>query len=196
MRRSCLIFGAGVLAVLSACSSIHIKTGPPTDEETLQQSEEQGRRFRVTWTDRLERAGPVDRAEMMRALLDSTTSRFLRFGHQIADWWRDENDRRGVQIPVEQIRPAAERSSQFDLPLLEAYEDVVEYGVQTVLEENFFDETAERALTQYRDHYNEVYSTVFFPNGTLEEFRLLLQTLEAQALSLSRDLGDQIARYR
>jgi len=182
--------------VLSACSSVHIKTGPPTDEETLQQSEEQGRRFRVTWTERLQKAGPVDRAEMMRALLDSTTSRFLRLGHQIADWWRDENDRRGVRIPAEQVRPAVERSSQFDLPLLEAYEDIMEYGVQTVLEENFFDETTEQALTRYRDHYHDVYSTVFFPNGTVEEYRLLLQTLEARTQSLSRDLEDQIVRYR
>jgi len=196
MRRLYLILGLGAVALLSACSSIHIKTGPPTDEETLQQSEEQGRRFRVTWTDRLQKAGPVDRAGMIRSLLDSTTSQYLRFGRQIADWWRDENDRRGAQIPAEEIRPAVERSSQFDLPLLEAYEDIVEYGVQSVLEEHFFDETTEQALTQYRDHYHEVYSAVFFPNETVDRYRLLLQTLEAQALSLSRDLGDQIARYR
>jgi hypothetical protein len=185
-----------LLGALSACSSIHIKTGPPTDEETMQQSEEQGRRFRVTWTDRLQKAGPVDRTEMMRGLLDTTTSRYLGFGHQIADWWRDENDRRGAEIPVEQVRPVVERSSQFDLPLLDAYEDVLEYGVQSVVEEKFFDDTAEQALIQYRDYYLEVYSAVFFPNGSLEEFRLRLQTLEAERDGLTRELSGQIDRYR
>ncbi|MEW5796299.1 MAG: hypothetical protein AB1772_08040 [Candidatus Zixiibacteriota bacterium] len=196
VRATILLIALTVVTILSTCSAVHIRTGPPTDAEATQRSEDQGRRFRTEWADRLQRTDPINQAEMLRVFLDSTTTRFIRFGRQINDWWREESKRRGVQVPIEQVRAAVERSSQIDLPLLDAYEDVLEYGVTLIKEARFFDSPAQERLVQYRDLYLETYSAVFYPNGTREEFDLQLQGLESRTQQASRDLEAELARYR
>ena len=196
MRRASLILTLSTLAMFGGCSSLHIQTGPPTDEEATRLSEDQGRRFRTDWADRLQKADPVQQVEMLRVFLDSTTTRFIRFGRQVNDWWREESARRGKQVPVAEVRLMVEQSSQIDLPLLDAYEDVLEYGVSLIKDARFFEPAAEVKLISYRDLYLETYSAVFFPNGTQEEFDWQLQGLESRNRQGGLDLEAELNRYR
>lgn len=188
--------GLAMIGILAGCSSIHIQTGPPTDEETTQQSEDMGRRFKADWADRLQKATPLQQADMMRVFMDSTTARFLRFGRQVDDWWRDQSQKRGAQVSVQEVRASVERSSQLDVPLLEAYEDILEFGIRLIRDEKFFDAAVEQKLIEYRDLYLDVYSSVFYPNGTREDFDLKLQGLERQTQQTSRELEEQLKPYR
>ena len=186
----------GLSGVLVGCSSVHIQTGPQTDAEVTQQSEDTGRSFKTTWADRLQSASPVQQAGMLKLFMDSTTARFLRMGEQVNQSWRDESRRRGSQVPVSEIRTMVERSTQLDLPMLEAYEDVLEYGVGLIHDNRQLDAGAEGKLVKYRDLYLEIYSAVFYPNGTREEFENQLQLLGNRALEASQELETELSRSR
>lgn len=179
-----------------ACSSIHIKTGPPTDTELTQESEDRGRQLRIKWSDRLQQASPVQQASMMRSMIDSTTAQFVRFGYQVLDMWRTESDRRGTQLTAKEVREAIERTNQFDMPLLDAYEDVLEFGVELVISDKFFDSQVKDRLMDYRNLYYDVYNAVFLPNGGLEEYERKLRDLEANNRQTSQLLGEELIRYQ
>lgn len=179
-----------------ACSSIHIKTGPPTDTELTRESEDRGSRMRAEWADRLQKAAPVQQMSIMRGFLDSTTTRFIRFGNQVVEMWRDESKRRGAQLSADEVRQAVERSNQFDLPLLEAYEDVLEFGVDLVVDGRFFDAPVTDKIVSYRDLYYDVYNGVFFPSGGLEDYERKLGDLEASTRLTSQFLAEELIRYQ
>jgi hypothetical protein len=178
-----------------SCRSINIKTGPPTDTELTRQSEDRGREFRVMWSERLQQASPVQQALMMRTMLDSTTAQFIRFGYQVLDMWKVESDRRGVQLTPDEVRTAIEQANQFDLPVLEAYEDVVEFGIDLITTSEFFDSPARDRLTEYRNLYYEVYNSVFYPRGGLQDYERELQAQEAEIAGVSAALGEELDRY-
>jgi hypothetical protein len=179
-----------------ACSSIHIKTGPPTDADIIRDSEDRGSRMKAEWADKLQTATPVQQVSIVRGFLDSTTTRFFRFGNQVAEMWRNESDRRGAQLSADEVRQVVERSNQFDLPLLEAYEDVLEFGVDLVVDSRFFDSPLTDKLINYRNLYYDVYSAVFYPNGGLEDYERQLSDLEAGTRQTSQFLAEELRRYQ
>jgi hypothetical protein len=179
-----------------ACSSIHIQTGPPTDTELTQESEDRGRQLRIKWSDQLQQASPVQQASMMRSMIDSTTAQFVRFGYSVLDMWRTESNRRGSQLTAKEVREAIERSNQFDMPLLDAYEDVLEFGVELVTSGSFFDSPFKDKLTDYRNLYYDVYNAVFFPDGGLEDYERKLGDWEANTRLTSQTLAEELIRYQ
>jgi hypothetical protein len=191
-----MLAGLLLAGVIAGCSSVHIQTGPPTDAELTEQTEDSGRRFVATWAGRLQNASPLQQADMLRFFIDSTTARYLRFGEQINGTWRDEGKRRGSQVPVEEIRAMVERSTQVDLPMLEAYEEVLEYGVTLIKETRSLDSGIEGELVAYRDLYIEIYSGVFYPNGSREEYENLMQSLGVRAQEMSRELETSLNKLR
>lgn len=195
MRISNVLLLVCLAATLSGCQSIKIHTGPPTDDEVAAQSADRASQVRSEWSDRLRRASLPQQAVLIKSFVDSTSARFIRYGYQITDKWRDESDRRGAEIPVADIRQMIDVSTRADEPLFEAYEDVLEYGINGIREARFFDPRTEEMLVQYRDHYQEIFGTVFYPNGTLEEFEDRLRTLEARSVELDRILDEELRRY-
>jgi len=179
MRLSIVLTIVCLAVVLCGCQSIKIHTGPPTDDEATAQSADRGSQVRSEWADRLRRASVAQQAALLKNFVDSTSARYIRYGYQIADMWRDESDRRGTEIPVADIRQIIDASTSTDLPLFEAYEDVLEYGIDGIREARFFEPRTEELLIRYRDHYLEIYSAVFYPNGSQEEFESRLRMLQA-----------------
>jgi hypothetical protein len=185
-----------LLFLTAGCSSVHIQTGPQTDVELTQQADDSGKRFRAQWSDRLQSVPPLQQAEMLRTFIDSTVARYLKLGGQINDSWREESRKRGTQVPVEEIRAMVERSTRLDFPIIDAYEDVLEFGVDLIKEEQAINSGALEKLVEYRDFYLEVYSAVFYPNGTREEFENQLQLMSSQAEETSRELETELDRMR
>jgi len=190
-----LVLCFSLLALLPGCRSIKIHTGPPTDEEATVQSADRGRQVRTDWANRLQSATTPQQAAMLRTFIDSTSARYIRYGFRIADMWRDENRQRGTEVPVAEIRRFVENSTQTELPLLEAYEEVIEFGINEILKAGFFEPRTEELLIRHRDHYIEVYSAVFYPNGSRENFEFRLQTLQARTEEISRELEEELRRY-
>lgn len=179
-----------------ACSSVHIKTGPATDADLIQDSEDRGSRMKAEWSDKLQTATPVQQASIIRGFVDSTTARFIRFGNQVVEMWQKESDRRGAQLSADEVRKIIERSNQFDLPLLEAYDDVLEFGVNLVIDSRFFDSPVTDKLINYRDLYYDVYNAVFYPNGGLDDYERQLGNIEADTRQTSQLLADELRRYQ
>jgi hypothetical protein len=177
------------------CSSLKVHTGPQTDEEATQESTDRGRQIRTEWANRLRAATVPEKALLMRTLVDSTSALYIRYGFRVADKWRDESNRRGVDVPIADIRQMVEVSNRTEEPILEAYEDVLEYGIEEILESRYFELDTEELLTGFRDHFLQVRSAVFYPNGSREDFELRLQSLRTRTEELSFDLGEELRRF-
>lgn len=191
-----LAMGLILAIVLSGCSSIHIQTGPQTNAEAAQSSADRGSQFRSEWMNRLGRANVIDQGAMLATFIDSTSARYIRYGYRVADTWRSESDRVGVDVPVEEIRRMLDRTLETEGPLLEAYEDVLEYGINQISEARYFDSRTEELLAAHRDQFLEVYSAVFYPNGNWEDFESTLQRMQQRIEDTSRDLKDQLRQYQ
>lgn len=190
-----LIIVICLAAALTGCRSIKIHTGPPTDEEATQESADRGRQIRIEWANRLRTASVPEKASLMRTLVDSTSALYIRYGFRVANMWRDESDRRGVEVPVADIRQMVEVSNQTEEPILEAFEDVLEYGIAEILESRYFEPDFEAMLTGFRDHFLQVRSAVFYPNGSREDFELRLHTLRTRTEELSLELAEKLRRF-
>jgi hypothetical protein len=180
---------------MSGCSSINIQSGPPTDEEATSESTELGRRVRADWTNRLRGVNSVQQTAIMRSFIDSTAARYIRYGLQVSDRWREENDRQGIEIPISEIRRMIDASTETEVPLFEAYEDVLEYGINLILEARYLEAETEDLLIEYREHYLEVYSAVFYPNGTRLDYEDRLYQLQRRSEDISLRLGEDLDKY-
>lgn len=194
MRKTTVLIWLCLIAVLGGCQSIRIHTGPPTDDEATAESSDRGRQIRAEWADRLRAATVPRQAALLKGFVDSTCARNIRYGYRIADMWRDADDQSGGEAPISEIRRVVDESTRSDLPVFEAYEDVLEYGINGIRDARFFEQRTVDMLLTYRDHYHEVYSAVFLPNGTRLEFEDRLRMLELRLKDLSLELEDELRR--
>ncbi len=183
-----------LITALCGCQSIKIHTGPPTDDEATAESSDRGRQIRADWSSRLRAATVPGQATLLKGFVDSTCAHNIRYGYRIADMWRDADDRRGAETPISEIRRAVEESTRNDLPVFEAYEDVLEYGINDIRDARFFEPRTIDMLLAYRDHYHDVYGTVFIPNGTRLEYEDRLRALELRLKDLSLELDEELRR--
>ncbi|MCP4684688.1 MAG: hypothetical protein GY867_04490 [bacterium] len=183
------------LALLAGCSSVRIQTGPASEREAAQSSEERGQGLRSQWADQLGRAKPLDKMWMVRQYIDSTGALLLRIGRQISDQWRQGEVGRGVEIPPDEMRRVIENSVSSDQPLLNAYDDMVDYGINEVRFTNFFDEETLGYLLECRDHYDRTHSEVLYPSTNRLRYNDNLESLRLEAERLSAHLISDILRY-
>jgi uncharacterized protein YceK len=184
-----------VLVLMTGCSSIKIQTGPPSDAQATQSSEVKGQGMRSQWADQLSRAKPMDKMWMVREYIDSTGSLLIRVGSQISDQWSQGEIGRGQEIPADEMRAVIEASVRTDLPLLEAYDDMVDYGVNEVRHTNFFDEETMQYLLNLRAHYDKTHGEVLYPSMSRLDYEENLRTLRSEAERLSARLKDDLLRY-
>lgn len=184
------------LSLLAACSSVRIHTGPPTEKQATETSEERGRGLRSQWADQLGRAQAMDKIWMVRQFIDSTDALLIRIGRQIADQWNEGEIGRGRQIPASEMREVISASVSTDQPLLEAYDDMVDYGVQEVRRTNFFDQETINLLLDMRDHYDKTHGEVLYPGLDRPAYEDNLLTLTLEAERLSALLEQDLRRYR
>lgn len=184
---------AGLL--LAACSSVHIQTGPPTDEESTSRSETTAKQFKTEWYTRFEQADPYGKIGLVNDLINQTCVGYIKFGHQIADTWRQANKDQGRPVPASQIQEMVDRSVLTDQPMIQAQTDVVEYGVDQTIATGVFQPDDIDDLNGYRDFFNEVYNGVFLPNGTVEDYVDNLDDLDTKRASLYDQFLRESRRY-
>jgi len=182
--------------LLGSCSSINIQTGPPSEEQVTEKSTIRGKGVRADYADRLSTASPMEKAYIVKTFIDSTLSSYIDYGLSISDQWRKANESSGKEVSDREIQQMIENSTQSDMPLLEAYDDVVDYGVDQLLRTIFFDESTESMFTDFRDHYYQVSSAVFIPNGNQDDYRYSLLELQTETEEQSLRLAEDLRRYR
>lgn len=197
-RRSCpkaAIIPIAFIAVIG-CSSVRIQTGSPTEEEATRNAVVRGKGVRSEWADRLREAPPQTKAVMVKTFIDSVTARYIEYGSRIAEQWRQGSEGRGEEIADSEMRQLVESWTASEKPLLESYDDVVDYGIEQLRETYFFDNITEQLFLDFRDHYFGVYSYVFYPNGDRRDYEFGLEGLRLKTENLSRQLTEDLRRYQ
>jgi hypothetical protein len=90
---------------------------------------------------------------------------------------------------------AVENSMKIDMPVIKANEEVLEYGVEEILRSTYFDLEIEKLLKQHRDLYYDVYSAVFYPSGTVDDYEYRMDEAETALMENSDRLEYEMSRY-
>ncbi len=183
-----------VLFILAGC--IKIQTGPVTPEQATENSNTKAKDYMVNWHNRLQGASSIEKMTIVTTFIDSVTSNYLRYGATVAQEWRRGSATRDQAIADSEMRTQMDRWNKTQRPVIQAYESMVEYGVEQVTLTNVFDKGTIDLLNQEREFYYKTYSTVFFPVGTADDYESRLQDLKGEWRRLSGDMTQAMQRYQ
>ncbi|MBN1211559.1 MAG: hypothetical protein JXA92_03200 [candidate division Zixibacteria bacterium] len=190
--------GIGILAlflIIIGISCVKIETGPESKEQRTETSELRARDFRVNWVNRFNPVPPVEKALLLKDLLDSVSVRYLRYGRRVADEWYQGNTGRGQPVPDTEMRQVVSTWNETEQPLLDAYEETVEYSIGKIKEAAFFDGEVIKLLRENIELFYEIRSGVFYPSGTLEDYEDRLDELTNRRTNQSENLDYELSRY-
>ena len=190
---------ASLLLIAGLCLAgcgVNIETGPPTAEEKTRSSEVRGKGVRSNWVNRFESAAPFEKGMMFKTFVDSVSSRYIEYGHSVSDQWRQGNEGRGQEVPDTEMREMVARWTETEKPLLQSYEDVVEFAIERVRKTGQFDRGTKDLLQKMVDNYYTVYSAVFFPIGSVADYEYRLAGLQIGTEEISRQVQEALQVYR
>ena len=183
-----------LVLVMTGC--VKIETGPETEEQLTQSSDLRGRDFRVTWVNRFTGKTPVEKGQMYNDLIDSVSSVYLRYGYNVADEWRKGNAGRGQLVPDAEMQKVVEASVRTQKPMFQAYEDALEYAYRQLDESGTYSPSDMGIFKRHLDELYRIYSVVFYPSGTVDDYELALRDLESNQRSLGDSVIEMLDRYR
>ena len=152
--------------------------------------------FRINWANRFSEASPVRKAELLKNLIDSVSVRYLRYGYRVVDEWRQGNAGRGTDIPDSEMREVVTRWNEDEQPVIDAYEDVMEYSMNEIKRTNHFDSGIIKSYERNIEHFYKINSGVFFPSGTVDDYEFRLDELKADQEDMSSSLTGELDNYR
>lgn len=185
-----------VFGLLGISGCVKIETGPETAEQRTETSQLRARDFKVNWVSRFDRVSQIQKADLLHTLIDSVSMKYFNYARQVADQWRQGNTGRGTVVLDSEMRDMVNRWNEGEVPLLDAYEEVVEYSIRDLNDSAFFNEVA---LKHFKDHielFYEIRNKVFYPSGTVEEYELKIEFLKNQLKGRSYNLERELGRYR
>jgi hypothetical protein len=182
----------------ASCSSIKIESGT-TVEEMAAKNEFRSKEIRGNWAEQLARAeNDGVRAIMVKAHIDSVSSMIRGYGYKVADEWRRGSAGRGEIIKDSEMRQVVDAWVAAQKPILQAYEDNMEYGINLLREKRNFGLLTDEVGALFDSlalNYYDTYSTVFYPNRSVEDYENgLLKSGDRHRL-LSDKLGTLIKGY-
>lgn len=186
-----LLFG---LVVLSGCSSIKIETGE-TPEERNESTQEQARQFRIRWSSDFERATELRKVELLLAHLQRMETWYQQLGDTLANRWREGNIGRGEPISSEEISKLVDNSLEPHLPLLNAWDEMIEYGVRRIGELKYFAPDVLTQIDALVDQFYKFSSVVRYPSDEFVDYdqkmRMAAQDFDGKMTELQNWLKTQ-----
>ena len=186
--------GLAVLFIGLAC--VKIETGPETGEQSRETSELRARDFRVNWANRFSASSPFKKAVLLKDLIDSVSVQYIRYGYRVVDEWQQGNTGRGTVIADSEMREVVTRWNEDEQPVIEAYEEVMEYSLNEIKRTNHFDSGVIQLLEQNIEHFYKINSGVFLPSGTVDDYEFRLEELRVEQEDLSSRLAEKLVKYR
>ncbi len=180
---------AGTL--LFSCSAIKIETGQ-TRQEALQSAEVRAKQIRSDWAIRFQQATPLEMVRLLAQHVDSISAWYVAFGFEVAAQWREGNAGRGQNVPDREMREVVAVWTGEQQPIMTAYEDNLEYGLEQIKNTRHFNRYLLDLLTEFADQYYKVYSAVFYPAGSVEEYEETLNGIRHETESLSIRLKTEL----
>lgn len=191
MRTAVVVIGV-VILVLVGC--VKITTGPPSTAERRSTAALLAKDIAVDWANTFNPAPLPRKFELLQGFMDTVVVRLLAYGRTIADRWDEANRGRGAAMPAGEMQQVVDRSLESDRPILEGYENIIEYSVRTIARDYTADPQVLDQLRGLRDLYYEVYNDVFYPAGEADSYREGLTASEYEWQTQSRELGLTIKR--
>ena len=192
-RSSPMVAAVCMFLWMTGCQGVKIRTGP-TVETATESAEVQARQIRSEFHAGLQGAEPREMIQILKVYVDSVSAIYVRYGRTIADEWRKGNDARGEAIPASEMLQTVERWTTTQKPILDAYEDNIEFALQVIERSRAFDQSILRQTQEFADQLYRVRSAVFYPNGAVTDYEDALYEVSAETERMSRDMAQLIRR--
>lgn len=181
--------------LLNGLACVKIETGPETGEQRRETSSLRAKDFKVNWADRFDLASPVKKAEMLKNFVDTISIRYINYGFQVVDEWREGNAGRGSDVPDSEMREVVARWNENESPMLEAYEEVIEYSINDIKRTNHFDTDILGLFDRNIELFYKINGVVFYPSGTVNDYLHELEELNADLQDFSQNLARELEMY-
>lgn len=188
------VLTAVVIGAVVLCGCVKITTGPPTTAERRSSAEMAAKDIAVDWATSFNPAPLPRKFELIHGFMDTVAVRILAYGRNIADKWDEANRGRGAPMTSGEMQQIVDRSIEPDRPILEGYEDVIEYSVKTIARDYTGEMQVLEELRAQRDLYYGIYNDVFYPAGEVEAYRERLVKREGDWRRQSEQFGFSIRR--
>lgn len=155
------------LVLTPAC--VKIQTGQ-TEEEARESSTRRAQGLRAQWADRLQHASVADTPELFLQYFERVSNSLLEYGNTVLSQWRQGEAIRDTAIEATEMRDVINQMLTNERPILMAWEDNLEYGVQYIEDLRQFDERTIDELRSFLDLYYDIYSVIILPDGTSHDY--------------------------
>lgn len=190
---SVLTLTAGFLSMVG-CVSVQTSSGGA--EQRTQSSQQTASALRSDWGRRLQDASPKEAAMLLAAQIDAVTARYVAYSRSVADKWREGNDGRGTPIPDSEMRHFVNGWISTEKPILDANDDMVEYAYSRIKESRGLDQATEDIIRRSISAYYDLYSAVFIPNGSVEDYEYAVAKKRSLVEDRLRELDQDLTRYQ
>ena len=174
---------------------VTIQTGPEDKQRLAEVSDTRAREIRSEYSERIRAADPMQKAEILKTLVDSVSANYFRYGERVADDWDAGNQARGAETPASDMRSMVERSNESQRSIFAAYEDVVDLAMEEMKIDRVFDQSSMELLEKFRGQFFKNYSIVFYPSGSASQYRDAVYDAQSETEKQSRELQDDLRRY-
>ncbi|MFQ5499706.1 MAG: hypothetical protein ACE5FH_08535 [Candidatus Zixiibacteriota bacterium] len=184
-----------LLYLSSSCGSyLKIESGD-SPEERVESARDRADNMRAQWANQIKRADPTRVAHLVKGHIDSVSAMFVRYGRDVSDQWREAIHGRGEEVADEEMRLMVDRWTTDQRPILDAYDDNLEFGIAELRLRRFHDEPVFDILDQMVEVYDQTFSDVFYPAGTVEQYEDKFSRHSQDMEQLSARLTDLLAAY-
>ncbi len=185
MKRLLLQWLTVTLTALVCGGCIKIESGGV--EEAREPANAEARRTRAKWADQFQNATPEQMADLVIRHVGFATDNYLRMGRDVLYEWRRGEEGRGESIPGSEMVGMVEAWISSEKPVLKAWEDNLEYGLDRIRETNRFDQPHLDALSAVADQFYISHSFVMYPAGSSSDYASGLDDLERETETLIED---------
>ncbi len=190
MRKLLFMICIGLMALLG-CSSIQINSG--TEEQRSESKSDEASMVRREWQAEVLGADPPQVMLLTMERVKRFARQLNRLSESIVEKWQEGNAGRGEEIPASEMRRLVDAWLDKERDVLDAWDDIIEDGLQRVRDSRYFDQPMIEGLKDLRADYEQLYSVVLVPNGDIVDYQQSIQdrqtTLEESADQLKRELG-------
>ncbi|HKK22012.1 MAG TPA: hypothetical protein VJ983_11105, partial [candidate division Zixibacteria bacterium] len=117
------------------------------------------------------------------------TAQYFNFSNELMKRWEDGESGRDQPISGTEMRKFVTAWTGSQQPVLTAFDDNLEYSYSQLKQGHYYGEAFMGQVKNLVDEYYEVYSVVFLPNGTLDDYRYKVEQEKFKA-------SNQLAEYR
>jgi hypothetical protein len=182
------------LFMLVGCG-VTIRTGPEDQGRLAEVSDTRASQIRGEYSDQIRKAGPVQKAMILKTLIDSVSENYFRYGERLANEWETANDSRGSEVPDTEMRDIVTRSNESQKAIFGAYEDVVDLAMDEITRESVLDRTTVELLENFRNQFYKNHSATFYPSISARHYQDEIFNNRSETEKQSRELQTDLRRY-